>query len=106
MAGRGGRNDDAIEEALGMIAGVLGGNANGARIGADRQLNNFQRNNPPLFKGTHDPNGAQKWLREIERIFQVIDCAENMKVRYVTHMLSKEVDDWWVTTRAELDSDG
>ncbi|XP_058725865.1 uncharacterized protein LOC131597173 [Vicia villosa] len=73
MAGRGGRNDVAIAEALGMIVGVLGGNANGAGIGPNRQLAEFQRNNPPLFKGTHDP---------------------------------EEADDWWVATRAELDTDG
>src|SRR3954468_21126652 len=102
MAGRGGRNDDAIAEALGMIAGVLGGNANGAVIGADRQLNSFQRNNPPLFKGTYDPEGAQKWIKEIERIFRVIDCAENLMVKYGTHMLSEEADDRWMATRAEL----
>ncbi|XP_058741733.1 uncharacterized protein LOC131614123 [Vicia villosa] len=64
-----------------MIAGVLGGKPNGDGIGADRQLGNFQRNNPPLFKGTHDPKGAQKWLKEIERIFRVIDYAEDLKVR-------------------------
>src|SRR4051812_30607938 len=106
MAGRGGRNDDAIAEALGMIAGVLGGGAVGAGIGADRQLGNFQRNSPPLFKGTHDPEGDQKWLKEIERIFRVIDCAENLKVRYVTHMLSEEADDRWLATRAELHASG
>src|ERR1044072_6746386 len=107
MAGRGNRrNDDAIAEALGMLAGVLGGNQQGAVIGADRQLGNFQRNNPPLFKGTHDPEGAQKWLKEIERIFRVIDCAEGLKVRYGTHMLAEEVDDWWVATRTELEEDG
>src|ERR1051325_592622 len=107
MAGKGnGRNDDAIAEALGMLAGVLGGNQQGAVIGADRQLGNFQRNNPPLFKGTHDPEGAQKWLKEIERIFRVIDCAEGLKVRYGTHMLAEEADDWWVATRTELEEDG
>src|SRR3954471_16185666 len=106
MAGRGGRNDDVIVEAFGMIAGVLGGNAGGAGIGADRQLGNFRRNNPPLFKGTHDPEGAQKWLKEIERIFRVIDCAENLKVRYGTHMLSEEADDWWMATRDELQAAG
>ncbi|XP_058733470.1 uncharacterized protein LOC131605091 [Vicia villosa] len=88
MAGRGGRNDDVIAETLGMISGVLGGNANGAGIGSNRQLGEFQRNNPPLFKGTHDPDGAQKWLKEIKRIFRVIYCVENLKVR------------------AELDADG
>ncbi|XP_058750119.1 uncharacterized protein LOC131623122 [Vicia villosa] len=79
MAGRGGRNDDVIAEALGMIAGMLGENANGAGIGANRKLAEFQWNNPPLFNDTHDPDGAQKWLKEIERIFWVIDCAENLK---------------------------
>ena len=94
MAGRGnGRNDDAIAEALGMLAGVLRGNQQGAVIGADRQLGNFQRNNPPLFKGSHDPEGAQKWLKEIKRISRVIDSAEGQKVRYGTHMLVEEADD-------------
>src|ERR1043165_7288452 len=107
MAGRGnGRNDDAIAEALGMLAGVLGGNQQGAAIGADRQLGNFQRNNPPLFKGTHDPEVAQKWLKETEEIFQVIDCAEDLKVRYDTYMLAEEADDWWVANRNEMEQDG
>ena len=75
-------------------------------IGADRKLGNFQRNNPPLFKGAHDPEGAQKWLKEIERIFRVIDCAEGLKVRYGTHMLAEEADDWWVATRTEMEEDG
>src|ERR1044072_7828465 len=107
MAGRGnGRDDAAIVEASGMLAGVLGGNQLGAGIGADRQLGNFQRNNIPLFKGTHGSEGAQRWLKEIERIFRVIDCAEELKVRYGTHMLVEEADDWWVATRTEMEQDG
>src|ERR1044072_6822594 len=107
MAGRGNRREDAaIVEALGMLAGVLGGNQLGGGIGADRQLGNFQRNNPPLFKGTHDPKGGQRWLKEIERIFRVINCAEELKVRYGTHMLEEEDDDWWVATRTKMEQDG
>ncbi|KAI5413630.1 hypothetical protein KIW84_057979 [Lathyrus oleraceus] len=68
MAGRG-RDDVAIAEALGMLAGVLGGNPNVVGMGAARQLSEFQKNNPPMFKGAYDPDGAQKWLKEIERIF-------------------------------------
>src|ERR1051325_8892195 len=107
MAGRGNRrNDDAIAEALGMLAGVLGGNQQGAVIGAGRKLGNFQRNNPPLFKGTRDPEGAQKRLKKIERIFRVIDCAEDLKLRYGTYMLVEEADDWWVATRTGMKQDG
>ncbi|KAI5434771.1 hypothetical protein KIW84_021549 [Lathyrus oleraceus] len=76
MAGRG-RDDAAIAEALGMLAGVLGGNPNVVGMGAPRQLSEFQKNNPPMFKGAYDPDGAQKWLKEIERIFRVTECADN-----------------------------
>lgn len=62
MAG-GGRDDASIAEALGMLAGVLGGNPNGAGIGATRQLGEFQKNNPPTFKGSYDLEGAQTWLK-------------------------------------------
>ncbi|KAI5381968.1 hypothetical protein KIW84_UN0285 [Lathyrus oleraceus] len=105
MAGRG-RDDAAIAEALGMLAGVLGGNPNVVGMGAARQLSEFQKNNPPMFKGAYDPDGAQKWLKEIERIFRVTECADNQKVRFGTHMLSEEADDWWVATRTELESAG
>ncbi|KAI5414896.1 hypothetical protein KIW84_040381 [Lathyrus oleraceus] len=57
MAGRG-RDDAAIAEALGMLAGVLGGNPNVVGLGAARQLSEFQKNNPPMFKGAYDPDGA------------------------------------------------
>ncbi|KAI5410390.1 hypothetical protein KIW84_055772 [Lathyrus oleraceus] len=57
MAGRG-RDDAAIAEALGMLAGVLGGNPNIVGMGAARQLSEFQKNNPPMFKGAYDPDGA------------------------------------------------
>ncbi|KAI5446454.1 hypothetical protein KIW84_014329 [Lathyrus oleraceus] len=57
MAGRG-RDDAAIAEALGMLAGVLGGNPNVVGMGAARQLSEFQKNNPPMFKGAYDPDGA------------------------------------------------
>ncbi|XP_050903116.1 uncharacterized protein LOC127115681, partial [Lathyrus oleraceus] len=53
-----------------------------------------QRENPPVFKGKHDPNAALGWLKEIERIFRVMDCTPAQKVRYGTHMLAVEADDW------------
>ena len=40
MAGRG-RDDAAIAEALGMLAGVLGGNPNVVGVGAACQLSEF-----------------------------------------------------------------
>ncbi|XP_050878328.1 uncharacterized protein LOC127082149 [Lathyrus oleraceus] len=42
-----------------------------------RHLGKFQRNNPPTFKGRYDPDGTQTWLREIERIFKLIDFSRS-----------------------------
>jgi len=35
-------------------------------------LETFLRNHPPTFKGRYDLDGAQKWLKEVERIFRVM----------------------------------
>ncbi|XP_050897976.1 uncharacterized protein LOC127104875 [Lathyrus oleraceus] len=68
-----------------------------------RHLGKFQRNNLPAFKSRYDPDGAHTWLREIERIFIVMDFSEAQKVRFGMHMLAEEVDGWWINTRQMLD---
>ncbi|XP_058765540.1 uncharacterized protein LOC131639039 [Vicia villosa] len=49
-----------------------------------------------MFRGKHDPDGALEWLKDIERIFRVMDCSDAQKV------LVGETDDWWVATRQRL----
>ncbi|XP_058746283.1 uncharacterized protein LOC131619173 [Vicia villosa] len=56
-----------------------------------------------MFKGTHDPDGALTWIKEIERIFRVMDCTPDQKIRYGTHKLVVEADDWWLDTRQRLE---
>ncbi|XP_058732659.1 uncharacterized protein LOC131604216 [Vicia villosa] len=67
-----GRNDDAIADALRMLAGSFGqiphANA-GNRNGDDdeyRALRKFQRDNPPIFEGEHEPDKAQAWLKRFD----------------------------------------
>ncbi|XP_058769276.1 uncharacterized protein LOC131643141 [Vicia villosa] len=60
-----GRNDAAIVAALEAMAHAL-----------EHQPN---RENPPIFKGTHGPDGTLTWLKEIERIFRVMDCTPDQK---------------------------
>ena len=93
-----GRNDAAIAAALQAMAQVVGQQPNvgaGANDGV-RMLETFLRNHPPTFKGRYDPDGAQTWLKEVERIFRVMQCSEVQKVRFGTHMSAEEADDWWV----------
>ncbi|XP_058776116.1 uncharacterized protein LOC131650423 [Vicia villosa] len=65
-----------------------------------------RRENPPTFKGKYDPDGAQEWLKEIKRIFKAMDYYATQKVRYGTHMLAGEADDWWVGTRQRFTETG
>ncbi|XP_058754433.1 uncharacterized protein LOC131627610 [Vicia villosa] len=83
----GGRNDDAIAAALEAMAQALELQPNVGENDASRNLITFQRENPPVFKGTHDLDGALTWLKEIGRIFL-------------------EADDWWLETRRRLESSG
>jgi hypothetical protein len=71
-----------------------------------RMLDTFLKNHPPTFKGRYDPDGAQTRLKEIERVFWVMQCTENQKVRFGTHMLAEEADDWWVSLLPALEQDG
>jgi len=103
-----GRNDVVIAAALEAVAQAVGQqpNANAGAIAEVRMLETFLRNHPPTFKGRYDPNGAQTWLKEIERVFRVMQCTEVQKVRFGTHILAEEADDWWISLLPILEQDG
>lgn len=102
-----GRNDDAIAAALGALAQAMQNqNQPNAKNVGTRSLATFQRENPLVFKGKYNPDGALEWMKEIERIFRVMDCTQDQKVRYGTHMLAAEADDWWLETRQRLEVAG
>jgi len=102
-----GRNDAAIAAALEAVAQAVGQQPNvGAGNDGVRMLETFLWNHPPTFRGRYDPDGAQKWLKEVERIFRVMQCSEAHKVRFGTHMLAEEADDWWVSLLPILEHDG
>ena len=66
-----GRNDCAIADALQALAQAIRNPNRGEAAGAVEYqgLDLFQGNNPPAFNGGYNPNGAQNWIREIEKIF-------------------------------------
>ncbi|XP_058778904.1 uncharacterized protein LOC131652922 [Vicia villosa] len=101
-----GRNDVAIAAALEVMAQALEHQSDIGKNVGYRSLTTFQRENPPVFKGTYVLHGALTWLKEIERIFCVMDCTPNQKVRYGTHMLAVEASYWWLETRQRLETTG
>ena len=70
-----GRNDAARAAALEAMAQAMQNQPNVENAGT-QSLATFQRENPPVFKGKYDPDGALAWLKEIERIFRVMDCTQ------------------------------
>ena len=75
MAGRNtGRNDEALAAAMQAMAQAFQNPPNADENAGSRSLATFQRENPPTFQGKYDPEGALAWLKEIERIFCVMDC--------------------------------
>jgi hypothetical protein len=108
-----GRNDAAIAQAMTAMAQALAqSNAalaaqQGQQGGVDEQrLDRFKRNNPSTFKGMHDPEGAQDWMQETERIFRAMVCTDAQNVRLGTHMLVGEAGDWWDNARQRLEAAG
>ena len=70
-----------------------------------RRLEMFEKRNPPHFKGGFDPEGAQRWIREIEKNFRVVQCEEAEKVTFTTYNLVEEAEDWWDGQRCRLEAD-
>ncbi|MQL81725.1 hypothetical protein Taro_014186 [Colocasia esculenta] len=50
-------------------------------------MERFKRMAPPSFKGESQPLLVESWMREIEKIFRAIRCAEEDKVSLATYML-------------------
>ncbi|MQL80724.1 hypothetical protein Taro_013172 [Colocasia esculenta] len=49
-------------------------------------MERFKRMAPPSFKGESQPLLAENYMREVEKIFRAIRCAEEDKVSLATYM--------------------
>ncbi|MQL70349.1 hypothetical protein Taro_002646 [Colocasia esculenta] len=72
-------------------------NSQGHDHGGSSIMERFKRMTPPFFKGESDPLLAERWMREIEKIFRAIRCAEDDKER---------VDVWWTSLLRTRFEDG
>ncbi|KAJ0985550.1 hypothetical protein J5N97_003906 [Dioscorea zingiberensis] len=60
-----------------------------------RTIAEFKRTGPPPFEGTTDPDVAEKWIDEMEKAFDVMECTEEEKLRFATYMLQGSAYNWW-----------
>jgi len=59
-------------------------------------LEDFLRHDPPKFNWGENPDKADQWMRDIERIFEATQCPKERKLSYVEYMLTNDVEFWWI----------
>ena len=67
-----------------------------------RGLNDFRRHDPPKFMGGSDPEKADLWLQEVEKIFGVLRTPVESKVGFASYLLLGEAEYWWQGANALL----
>jgi len=57
---------------------------------------------PMTYDGSFDPVVLEEWIRDMRKIFAVIEVPEEKKVDIETLYLMREVDIWWSTVKDRL----
>jgi hypothetical protein len=66
-----------------------------ARCQGIQLVEKFRRLGPPVYRGETRPHIVEGWIREMEKIFQMIQCTEAEKVNLATYTLQDRADEWW-----------
>ncbi|XP_021729843.1 uncharacterized protein LOC110696816 [Chenopodium quinoa] len=57
---------------------------------------------PPTYLGKVDPASLENWVREFDKLFDAINCPEELKVNNDVYYLREEADLWWSQRRNDL----
>src|ERR1044072_9915409 len=69
-----------------------------------RGLSDFRRQEPPKFLGDTDPEKADLWIQEVEKIFTVLRTPEATKLDYAAYLLLGDAEYWWRGARLILEA--
>ncbi|MQL82467.1 hypothetical protein Taro_014944 [Colocasia esculenta] len=58
-------------------------------------LERLLRLRSPMFHGEYDPNKAESWTYELERIHETIECTEEDQVGLAVYQLKGTPHEWW-----------
>ncbi|XP_057444211.1 uncharacterized protein LOC130736393 [Lotus japonicus] len=101
----------AIARAIEQLTAFLTEQTERARNGGGHQpveediyhgLDKFLKRDPPKFEGGYNPDGAYEWIRELERIFETLVCADPRKFAFASYLLSGEARTWWTGVRGRI----
>lgn len=100
---------EAIQAIRDMTAALLQNQQNNPQNEGTNEyqsLTEFRRNKPSQFNGEYDPDKAELWIQEMEKIIEAMMCPPERRVVYATFMLIGEAEYWWKATRQLLEAEG
>ena len=72
-----------------------GRNLNGPKVDLEYlKFAEFQKVNPPSFRGAFDIDKAEEWVKAMEKIFSILDWTDHQKVAFATYMLEADTEFW------------
>ncbi|GAU10237.1 hypothetical protein TSUD_422540, partial [Trifolium subterraneum] len=99
------RANAQIAESLATLTHLLARGDDPARDG-EKRLDRFLKHKPSFFVGGFNPDGAVKWVEEVEIIFEVMECANENKLALGTYMLREEANQWWKNAKLRIGNGG
>ena len=61
---------------------------------ASEMSKRISQKKPSPFDGKGEPSELKHWLREFDKLFDVVECLEELKVNQAAFYLTGEVDYW------------
>jgi hypothetical protein len=65
-------------------------------------LRDFCSHNFRSFEGVEGPSAAEAWLTDIEVLFDILNCTNKQRVKYVELKLTGEARRWWTSKKVLL----
>ncbi|GAU39361.1 hypothetical protein TSUD_56880 [Trifolium subterraneum] len=99
------RANAQIAKSLATLTHLLARGDDPARDG-EKRLDRFLKHKPSFFVGGFNPDGAVKWVEEVEIIFDAMECANENKLALGTYVLREEANQWWKNAKLRLGDRG
>jgi len=65
-------------------------------------VENFLHHKPAEFTSKASPDEPDAWLRKCEKIFKVMNCADEHKLLFATYLLNDDAEYWWAEMQQQM----
>ncbi|XP_074350874.1 uncharacterized protein LOC141690121 [Apium graveolens] len=94
------QNTNNVMTQLAETLATLVGNQQG---GPRSLISEFKKLSPPIFEGSTNPLEVDKWLQEMEKIFDLLGSTDEQKVSLASYQLQGSAYDWWLMEKRRVE---